>query len=293
MSIEIEEIEYLRHGARPLLARVFKPRAGASGGPFPAVVQVHGGAWCDHDRQKDSILNISLAQAGIVVAAIDFRVPPEAGYPASIADGNYAVRWLKANAARFGSRADLVGVMGTSSGGHQAILAALRPADARYCATPLPAGSAQVDARVRFAVLCYPVMDPLFRYHYAQRVAKEESPWAKRYAGHILPNHHKYWGSEAAMAEGSPVLALERGEALDKPPVFCVLADGDRSHPGESIERFVELYRKAGGEIEFRIVEHKDADFFNMEPSSGAALEATRRIVDFIRRHAAGRSGSA
>jgi len=49
-EVGIEEVEYLRHGDKPLLARIFKPRGS---GPFPAVVEMHGGAWCMGDRNNN------------------------------------------------------------------------------------------------------------------------------------------------------------------------------------------------------------------------------------------------
>ena len=72
-EIDVEDVEYLRHGDQPLLARLFKPRGT---GPFPAVVELHGGAWCLGDRLQDTAINERLARNGILVAALDFRVPP-------------------------------------------------------------------------------------------------------------------------------------------------------------------------------------------------------------------------
>src|SRR5713226_3040131 len=118
-EIDIKDVEYVRHGDKPLLARLFKPRGQ---GPFPLIVELHGGAWCLNDRLADRAINEPLAQSGVVVAALDFRMPPEAPYPASLADINYAIRWLKTQATELGSRSDLVGVLGNSSGGHQAML---------------------------------------------------------------------------------------------------------------------------------------------------------------------------
>lgn len=286
-GIDMDEVVYARHGRAPLLARVFRPRGP---GPFPAVVQVHGGVWCELDRQKDSAHNITMAQSGVVVAAIDFRMPPEAAYPASLADINYAVRWLKAHAADFGSRPELVGLMGTSSGGHQAMLAAMRPRDPRYAALPLPPespGSPGVDAAVPYVALCYPAIDPLARYRHALTMEKEGGDWGRKYAQRILPRHHRYWGNEEAMAEGNPLMALERGEALELPPVVCVQSTGDNAHPRPALERFAELYRRAGGDIDVHFFEHGESDFLPIDPPSEASVAATRKLVEFIRRHAA------
>jgi acetyl esterase/lipase len=105
-ALDLEDVEYVRHGEKPLLARLFRPHGT---GPFPFIVELHGGAWCRGDRLQDTLLNEALAKSGIVVAALDFRMPPDdAGYPASIADINYAIRWFKTRATGLGSRPDMV-----------------------------------------------------------------------------------------------------------------------------------------------------------------------------------------
>src|SRR5437762_4780591 len=113
-KVETRDLEYQRHGDAPLLARLYRP---IGSGPFPALIDVHGGAWASGDRLNNAPLDEALAKSGIVVLAIDFRMPPVWRYPASIADVNLATRWLKARAPEFGSRRELVGGLGTSSGG--------------------------------------------------------------------------------------------------------------------------------------------------------------------------------
>ena len=66
-------------------------------------------------RTNNAGIDQALAAKGILVAALDFRQPPEAGYPASICDVNLAVRWLKAHAAEFNGTS-AVGAFGNSSG---------------------------------------------------------------------------------------------------------------------------------------------------------------------------------
>src|SRR5947207_8051936 len=137
-EIEVRDLEYQRPDGAPLLARLYRPISPAnSTKPFPAVVEVHGGAWASGDRLNNAPLDEALAKSGIVVLAVDFRMPPQWRYPASIADINFATRWLKAHAGEFGSRRELVGGLGTSSGAHQLLLSTLKPKDARYAALPL------------------------------------------------------------------------------------------------------------------------------------------------------------
>src|ERR1041385_7153618 len=148
-DIDVADVEYLRHEGAPLLARLFKPRGA---GPFPLIIELHGGAWNLGDRLMDVAINEPLAKSGVIVAALDFRMPPVASYPASFADINYGIRWFKTQATALGSRPDLVGALGSSSGSHQAMLAAMRPHDPRYAALPLPANTPAVDASLRCVV---------------------------------------------------------------------------------------------------------------------------------------------
>ncbi|HSN05254.1 MAG TPA: alpha/beta hydrolase [Nitrospira sp.] len=276
-EIDVGDAEYIRHGNKPLLARVYRPRGT---GPFPLVIDLHGGAWCKKDRSSDAGTDEPLARSGVVVVALDFRMPPEAGYPASLADINYAIRWCKVRAAELGSRPDMVGILGVSSGGHQAMLAAMRPGDARYTALPLSAREA-VDATLRCVVLCWPVIDPLGRYHYARTMqggahAKQADEWVRC--------HDQYWPDEAAMAEGNPTLALERGERVQMPPVLYLQGTADLAHPVPNRERFIANYRKAGGRVELHLFEGVGEAFITNDPASPAALEAIDRIIEFVHR---------
>src|SRR5271170_473727 len=190
---DVADVEYLRHGDKPLLARVFKPRGT---GPFPALVECHGGAWCLSDRTTEHLRHEYMASHGVVSIALDFRSGNEAPYPASVQDINYAVRWAKRHAGELKTRPELIGLSGQSSGGQLAMLVAMRPHDPRYAAIAQPAGAAAQDASVRCVVLSWPVINPLSRYRHAKRALAAGGEWAKS----IIPRHDAYWRTEAAMA---------------------------------------------------------------------------------------------
>jgi acetyl esterase/lipase len=277
-AVDVEDVEFLRHADTPLLARLFKPRGT---GPFPLIVELHGGAWCRGDRTNDVAINEALARSGVVVAALDFRMPPQAPYPASLADVHYAIRWAKTRAAQWGSRPDLVGALGVSSGGHQAMLLAMRPRDPRYSALSLASGGPAVDASLRGVVLCWPVIDPLARYRYAKRLKAAGPPYPD-VVDSVLPCHDQYWQTEEAMAEGNPVLALERGEQVELPPVLYLQGANDVAHPRPDLDRFVSLYRKAGGQVDLELFEGEGQAFINRNPKSPAAARAIEKIIDFV-----------
>ncbi|HEU5194918.1 MAG TPA: alpha/beta hydrolase [Methylomirabilota bacterium] len=275
-QIDVEDVEYLRHGDKPLLARVFKPRGQ---GPFPLVIQLHGGAWFRGDRTNDTLMNEALAKSGVVVAALDFRQPPDSAYPGSMQDVNYAVRWFKANAQRFNARADRVALKGSSSGAHQAMLSAMRPQDARYASIALPANAPRVDASVQAVVLCWPVIDPLGRYQYAKKLKEGGAPYPE-VVDRVLPGHDSYWVTEANMAEGNPVMALERGEKVEMPPAIYIQGDKDQAHPRPHLDRFVAAYRKAGGQVDLELLEGEAEGFINKSPK--AAQRTIERVIEFV-----------
>jgi acetyl esterase/lipase len=279
-AIDITDVEYLRHGDKPLLARLFKPRGS---GPFPLIVELHGGAWCRGDRLNDTVLNEALAKSGIVVVALDFRMPPEAPYPASLADIHYGIRWCKTQATAWGSRPDWVGATGSSSGAHQAMLLGMRPHDPRYAALPLPAGAAAVDGSLRCVILCSPVIDPLGRYLYAKGLRQDCTP-PTGFADRVVPMHDQYWQTEEAMAEAAPARMLARGERTELPPVLYISRPHETSHPRPDLDEFVKQYRRAGGQIDLAIFEGEEG-FLTKDLSSPTAQQAFEQFIAFVHQH--------
>jgi acetyl esterase len=166
-----------------------------------------------------------------------------------------------------------VGALGVSSGGHLVLLAGLRPRDVRYSALPL-AGHPKVDASLAYVVACWPVSDPLYRFQVAQKADNAS----------IVKAHEAYWGTEAAMSEGSPPLILERGEPVELPPTLVIQRTVDAAHPLEMQQRLVEWYRKRGGQIEMPLYENLPSPFkLTAEfPDSQRVVDA---IEDFVKQH--------
>ncbi len=251
-----EDIEYLRHADVGLKLRLYKPRGA---GPFPAVIDLHGGAWGKGSLEECKARDEALAKSGLLVAGLDFR-DGNYGYPNALVDINYAIRWLKARASQLSIRADLIGISGASSGAHLAMLAAMRPHDPRYSAVALPAGSPAVDATVRCVAMSWPVINPLSRYRNALRERAKGTAWV----GDIPERQDSFWKNDANMTEGNPMLMLERGEKVPMPPALWVQGRPDVVHdyrdpespvPLNEPERFAANYRKAGGAIELLYIE--------------------------------------
>ena len=268
-QFQARDLVYYRPEGRPLLARLYRPEGD---GPFPALVEVHGGAWVNGDRLNNVSIAEHLAAAGVVVFSLDFRIPPEKGYPDTVADINFGIRWFKQHAADFGTRADLVGALGTSSGGHLLLLNVLRPDDARYAAAPLPGG---MDAGVKYAVECWPVADPLTRY----RVQQE------RGNARLVAAHHAFWPDVAAMEEGSPQHILERGEKVATPPMLIMQGDADDNLTPDMASRFADAYRRAGGAIDYHMFPGEQHAFIPRDPGSANSARALGVITAFVLKH--------
>src|ERR1700682_1412547 len=148
LDLAVNEVELRRNRAgRMLMARIYQPKGA---GPFPTVLDLHGGAWNAKDRHAEEAMDRVLAASGLLVVAIDMTLASEAPYPACVQDANYGVRWLKSKAASWNGDPSKIGIYGSSSGGQVAELLAMRPHDPRYNAIPL-AAAANVDARVAYA----------------------------------------------------------------------------------------------------------------------------------------------
>ena len=123
-------------GVRPLELDLWLPPDGD--GPVPVVVFLHGGGWrlgSRHTRRPGVRRRRPdpferLAQAGIAVASVDYRLSGEAVWPAQLHDAKAAVRWLRARAGELGVDPDRIAAWGESAGGHLAELLGLTAGDA-------------------------------------------------------------------------------------------------------------------------------------------------------------------
>src|SRR5262245_40760984 len=238
-EIKVWDVEYRRDPVRSLMARIYQPQGE---GPFPALLDVHGGAWNDQDRTANTLVDERLAASGIVVVAIDVRLAREAPYPASVADANYGIRWLKSQARSLNGDPETVGALGSSSGGHVIELCAMRPYDPRYTAHPLPE-ALHVDATLTYVIARSPISDPVARYEQAQKMQRES----------LIKNSKLYFNPWESIFEANPQRILERGEAVTLPPLFVLQGALDDNVLPSMQEHFVETYRAAGGEVVFEI----------------------------------------
>ena len=237
--LKVNDVEFRRTPKRTLLARVYQPQGA---GPFPALLDLHGGAWFDKDRLANAPMDEALAASGILVVAIDLTLSPEAPYPASVQDANYGIRWLKSKASEWKGDPSTLGALGSSSGGHVIELCAMRPRDPRYNAHPL-ANAPGVDATLAYVATRSPIPDPYARFRQAEKMKRAE----------MVQKSRTYFNPWETIFEGNPQQILDRGEPVTLPPLLIMQGDLDDNVLPELQEKFAASYRAAGGECQLEI----------------------------------------
>ena len=175
----------------------------------------------------------------------------------------------------------MVGSMGNSSGGHQAMLLGMRPFDPRYAALPLPAGSPAVDATVRGVIMCSPVIDPLGRYRYAKDLKAKGQPYPRSWTT-CCPATTRTGRPRPRWTRARRRRALEQGEKVQLPPVLYLQGTDDVAHPRPHLDRFVAAYRKAGGMVDLELFDGEGQGFIMRKAGSPASNRALELIIEFV-----------
>ena len=263
-DVQITDVEYARPGGEALLARVYRPSARpAAHRPWPALVDVHGGAWAYLDRNVDAYYDRALAACGMVVVALDFRQGAER-FPASIRDVLTGIRWVRGHAAELDVRADTIGLIGGSSGGHLALLAALCPDEPEFQEEAAPARG---DATVAFAMPLWPIADPLARYLYLEPMlggfeVLASDPYFD--PARLRAAQEAHFGDPATMLRASIPRILRAREFQCLPPIWIAHPEHDRNVTLAMTEDLVAAYRDAGGAVTLEVfpdVGHSFANF--------------------------------
>ncbi len=117
------------YGKRNLHLDIFSPE---KQGKYPALLLIHGGGWRSGDRTMENPLAQQIASYGYVTATVEYRLSPEALYPAAVYDIKAAIRFLRSKANKYGLDPDRIAISGTSAGGQLAALAGMTAEDRKF-----------------------------------------------------------------------------------------------------------------------------------------------------------------
>jgi acetyl esterase/lipase len=239
-DLKVSEVEFRRNAAgRMLMARIYQPQGA---GPFPTLLDLHGGAWNRKDRLAEEPMDRAIAASGVLVVAIDMTIAPEAPYPACVQDANYGVRWLKSKAPGWNGDAARIGVFGSSSGGHVAELLGMRPRDKRYNALALPSAP-NVDATVAYVATRSPISNTFARFKNAEEKKRES----------MMKNNTTFFVPWETIHESNPQEILERREQVTLVPLLIMQGALDDNVLPAAQEKFAATYKAAGGRVDFHV----------------------------------------
>ncbi len=224
-------IAYADAGKRNLLD-IYHAQEPREGG-FPVLLQVHGGGWMIGEKEQQAKpLMYHLAQRGWLCVSINYRLSPQAAFPAHIVDVKKAIAWIRDNIRDYGGNPDFIAVTGGSAGGHLSSLAALTPNLADF-----QPGFEDVDTRVQAAVPFYGVYDFLDRFDIRPEMSMEKV-LADRVMQCTQDEEPELWD------RGSPLSHVNEAA----PPMFVIHGTHDSLVCVEEARTFVSALQQASGQ---------------------------------------------
>lgn len=122
-TVEVRRnLVYAKTNDRELHIDVYSPKLLKA--PRPAILFIFGGGWRSGNKIMEAPMAIHFAELGYVTACVEYRLSPEALYPAAVIDIKTAIRWLRKNAKELNINAEKIAISGTSAGGQLAALVA-------------------------------------------------------------------------------------------------------------------------------------------------------------------------
>lgn len=167
--------------------------------PLPAIVYVTGGGFINANKDNGIQLRMHLAEAGYVVASIEYRVAPTAVFPQPLEDVKASIRYLRANAKKFNIDPDRIGIVGRSAGGYLTAMAGVTSGTTTFD----KGENLDQSSSVKAAVDLYGLSD-------LTRIGDD-------YSDAVKEAHKSAGATEALWVNGSPVFGGRDGGILADP----------------------------------------------------------------------------
>jgi len=230
------DLVYKRINGRALTLDLYCPQKASS--PSPVILWIHGGGW-SHGRKEQHSPAVSFLTDGYAVASIDYRLSGEAPFPAQIEDCKAAVRWLRANAAKYNLDADRIGAWGHSAGGH---LSALLGTSAGVQELEGNGDNMSYSSRVQAVCDVSGPADLLRLYYDASDGSTGKRTKATSYIDALLGGPADQNKTKAMAA--SPITYVSK----DDPPFLIIHGKNDSSVPASQGELLAAALKAAGVE---------------------------------------------
>ncbi len=229
----VRDLVYRQINGRTLTLDLYLPKTITH--PLPVVLWIHGGGW--NAGRKEQRLPFDLMAAGYAVASPDYRLSDEAPFPAQIEDCKAAVRWLRANAAKYRFDADHIGAWGHSAGGH---LAALLGTSGGVKELEGDGDNLSYSSRVQAVCDISGPSDVLALYNEVSNATAGPGRRARSFVEDFLGGSTDQIKEKAVAA--SPIHYVSK----DDPPFLIIHGEDDSSIPVSQSQAFADALKAAG-----------------------------------------------
>jgi pectin methylesterase-like acyl-CoA thioesterase/acetyl esterase/lipase len=221
---------------------------------YPALVMVHGGGWRSGDLSLQVPLAQQIAARGYVTVAVEYRLSPEALYPAGVHDIKAAIRWLRANAAQYGVDPEHIAISGCSAGGHLANLVGMTNGVERFEGTGgNPQTSSDVQAVIDIDGCADFLVDARINRARAARAEQKDLPSDAKWFDGTYEEKPDTW------KEASSVRWV-----TSKAPPVCYINSYGRLHEG--MDRQMEMLDSMNIHSELHVMETPVHPFWLLHP---------------------------
>ncbi len=226
-SVTVDEnIAYRSVNGSELRLDIYEPAAHITGSR-PAVVLIHGGGWTSFDKSTMRGMGQFLARSGLVAFAVDYRLfdGKENRWPAQLDDVQRAVRWVRANAAKYRVNPERIGAFGHSAGAQLAALLGME--DTRDNSDP---------ALARYSSKVQAVVDVSGPTDFTVDHDPEGEAFLTNFLGAGYSQHPEIWH------EASPAFHVRKGDA----PFLIVHGTQDQNVPIAQSQELLDKLQSAG-----------------------------------------------
>jgi acetyl esterase/lipase len=257
----VRDLEYGKASGRAMLLDLYLPEKGDK--PLPLIIWIHGGAWMAGSKNDPSPA-LRFTRDGYAVAQVGYRLSQEARFPAQIRDCKAAVRWLRANAAKYDLDPNKLVAWGSSAGGHLVALLGTSGAVAELDGSD---NDLKESSRVQAVVDWFGPTDFLHIGDAESDLQHNapDSPESRLIGGALLENKDK-------AAKASPITYVSK----DAPPFLIMHGDHDRTVPFNQSELLYAALKKAGADVTFVPVKGAGHGF--------GGPEAIAQVQEFLKR---------
>lgn len=257
-----EDLVYKNYGNRKLFLDLFH-KSEMDDQSFPAVILVHGGGWKSGNKSLMHPLAAKLAKNGYIAVSIEYRLSPEAKFPAAVYDIKSAVIWLKSNAKKYSIDTNKIAILGCSAGGTLAVLTGATN-DKKFKADNK---SNIYSSNVQAIIDIDGVLDMTHPAESGKDFDPETSSAGKLWLGFSYSDNPQLW------VDASPLSCISGST----PPILFVNSSNDRFHAGR--DKAIQILNDHNIYYEVHTIQNSPHSFWLFEPWFE---ETCRHVINYL-----------